>query len=128
MPAANARVKNRYPIYVTLLHNINILRATLNGSGWKGQKVGVAKRNMIIPQIEWAEEDDDRTKAYFMIPHNCPVCGKPVLTDNLHHTETCCSRECSLKKAHQNASLYWCCSLRYFSQKCYLKPFFRLLH
>lgn len=57
------------------LHNVNILRATLNGNGWKGQKVGVAKRNMIIPQIEWAEEDDDRTKMYFTTPNYCPVCG-----------------------------------------------------
>ena len=75
------------------LHNINILRATLNGSGWKGQKVGVAKRNMIIPQIEWAEEDDDRTKAYFMIPHNCPVCGgeTKVRDDFLWCTNPSCS-------------------------------------
>ena len=75
------------------LHNINILRATLNGSGWKGQKVGVAKRNMIIPQIEWAEEDDDRTKAYFMIPHNCPVCGgeTKVRDDFLWCTNPTCS-------------------------------------
>ena len=75
------------------LHNINILRATLNGSGWKGQKVGIAKRNMIIPQIEWAEEDDDRTKAYFMIPHNCPVCGgeTKVRDDFLWCTNPSCS-------------------------------------
>lgn len=75
------------------LHNINILRATLNGSGWKGQKVGVAKRNMIIPQIEWAEEDDDRTKAYFMIPHSCPVCGGEtrVRDDFLWCTNPTCS-------------------------------------
>ena len=57
------------------LHNFSVLQETLNGYGWKGQKIGVVKRNMIIPQIDWAEEDDDRTKEYFSIPCYCPICG-----------------------------------------------------
>lgn len=39
------------------LHNVDIMGQTLHGCGWKGQKVLVSKRNMIIPQIEWAEAD-----------------------------------------------------------------------
>ena len=75
------------------LHNISILKATLNGLGWKGQKVGVAKRNMIIPQIEWAEEDDERTKDYFMVPAVCPVCGgdAKVKDDFLYCVNPTCS-------------------------------------
>ena len=57
------------------LHNFSVLQETLNGYGWKGQKIGVVKRNMIIPQIDWAEEDDDKTKEYFSIPYCCPICG-----------------------------------------------------
>jgi len=57
------------------LHNFSVLQETLNGYGWKGQKIGVVKRNMIIPQIDWAEEDDNRTKEYFTIPYYCPICG-----------------------------------------------------
>lgn len=75
------------------LHNISILKATLNSLGWKGQKVGVAKRNMIIPQIEWAEEDDERTKDYFTIPCVCPVCGGDVRVkdDFLYCVNSACS-------------------------------------
>ena len=57
------------------LHNFSVLQETLNGYGWKGQKIGVVKRNMIIPQIDWAEEDDDKTKEYFSILYCCPICG-----------------------------------------------------
>ena len=62
------------------LHNISIAHDTLGGAhfGWKGQKVWVYKANMIIPQISKAEEDDERTKGYFTLPHICPVCGGEV--------------------------------------------------
>ena len=39
------------------LSNISILKETL-GRPYKGQKVWVSKRNMIIPKIERAEKDD----------------------------------------------------------------------
>ena len=42
------------------LHNISVMEETLHGPGWKGQKLEVSKRNMIIPQIEWAETDGDK--------------------------------------------------------------------
>ena len=62
------------------LHNISVAHDTLGGAhfGWKGQKVWVYKANMIIPQISKAEEDDEKTKEYFRLPHICPVCGGEV--------------------------------------------------
>lgn len=62
------------------LHNISVAHDILGGAhfGWKGQKVWVYKANMIIPQISKAEEDDERTKGYFTLPHICPVCGGEV--------------------------------------------------
>ena len=39
------------------LHNISIMEETLHGKGWKGQRVKVAKMNMIIPQITSAEDE-----------------------------------------------------------------------
>ena len=64
------------------LHNISVAHDTLGGAhfGWKGQKVWVYKANMIIPQISKAEEDDEKTKEYFRLPHICPVCGGEVET------------------------------------------------
>ena len=64
------------------IHNITVAHETLGGVcfGWKGQKVWVYKANMIIPQISKAEEDDERTKAYFTLPYVCPVCGGEVET------------------------------------------------
>ena len=62
------------------LHNISIAHKILGGYafGWKGQKVWVSKRNMIIPQVEKAEEDNDLTKYYFNLPSVCPICGGNV--------------------------------------------------
>ena len=62
------------------LHNLSILKDTLHGRGWQGQKIEVFKANMIIPQIASAEEDDERTKYYFMKPSLCPICNNPTRT------------------------------------------------
>ncbi len=61
------------------LHNISVLEETLHGSGWKGQKIKVFKANQIIPQISWAEEDDEYTKYYISHPMVCPICNKPTI-------------------------------------------------
>ena len=64
------------------LHNVNIMQETLhklNVCGWNGQKIQVFKANQIIPQISWAEEDQDGlTKSYIDFPHVCPICGGEV--------------------------------------------------
>lgn len=61
------------------LHNISVLEETLHGSGWKGQKIKVFKANQIIPQISWAEEDNEYTKYYISHPMVCPICNKPTI-------------------------------------------------
>ncbi len=63
------------------LHNVNIMQETLhklNVCGWNGQKIQVFKANQIIPQIGWAEEDNNLTKSYIDFPHICPICGGEV--------------------------------------------------
>ena len=42
------------------LHNVSVMGELLDGTGWKGQKIWVTKRNMIIPQIEKAERDNSK--------------------------------------------------------------------
>lgn len=65
------------------LHNMSILKETLHGSGWKGQQIKVFKANQIIPQISWAEDDDEYTKEYIDYPHICPICkGKTSIHNN----------------------------------------------
>ena len=65
------------------LHNMSILKETLHGSGWKGQQIKVFKANQIIPQISWAEGDDEYTKEYIDYPHICPICkGKTSIHNN----------------------------------------------
>lgn len=61
------------------LHNISVLEETLHGSGWQGQKIKVFKANQIIPQISWAEEDNEYTKYYISHPMVCPICNKPTI-------------------------------------------------
>ena len=41
------------------LHNINIMYDTLH-TPFKGQKIYVSKRNMIIPKIERAKDENDQ--------------------------------------------------------------------
>ena len=60
------------------LHNVSIKNETLHGHGWIGQHIKVIKANQIIPQINWAEEDDDTTKNYIKQPLICPICGEPL--------------------------------------------------
>ena len=39
------------------LHNVSVMEEILHGTGWKGQRINVAKMNMIIPQIISAEDE-----------------------------------------------------------------------
>lgn len=79
------------------LHNVSIMKETLGHQPWVGQKISVYKANMIIPQIEWAEEDDERTKDYIPYPTVCPVCGEPakmILSDNGVLNMICTNSNC----------------------------------
>ena len=84
------------------LHNVDVLFETLHCWGWKGQKVKVVKRNMIIPQIDWAEENEDIphiSKSYFYYPKTCPICGEPtkIQVESNTHNLCCINSSCSGK-------------------------------
>lgn len=80
------------------LHNISIMKQIL-GNPWIGQHVGVFKANLIIPQIRWAEEDDEYTKNYIDIPRTCPICGQPtkIVKDNNSEVLVCTNDNCKGK-------------------------------
>jgi DNA ligase (NAD+) len=59
------------------LHNLNIMEDTL-GYPYRGEKVYVAKINMIIPQIVRAEKRVSLDDFHFGYPKECPVCGQPT--------------------------------------------------
>lgn len=64
------------------LHNINIMNQLLGMYPHKGQKIWVAKMNMIIPQIMRANPsfysipEIDDTDRLLMPPKKCPCCGE----------------------------------------------------
>lgn len=80
------------------LHNISVMKEIM-GRPWIGQHVGVIKSNLIIPQIRWAEEDDEYTKIYINIPHMCPICGQPtkIVKDNNSEVLVCTNDNCKGK-------------------------------
>lgn len=80
------------------LHNISVMKEIM-GRPWIGQHVGVIKSNLIIPQIRWAEEDDEYTKIYIDIPYMCPICGQPtkIVKDNNSEVLVCTNDNCKGK-------------------------------
>ena len=62
------------------LHNISVMRETLNGGSFVGQKIEVFKSNAIIPQIVSgsAEYVVPKGAKLIHIPKTCPICGDPV--------------------------------------------------
>lgn len=77
------------------LHNISVMKQIL-GNPWVGQHIGVFKANLIIPQIRWAEEDNEYIKNYIDIPHTCPICGQPtrITKDNDSEVLYCSNESC----------------------------------
>lgn len=80
------------------LHNISVMKEIM-GRPWVGQHVGVIKSNLIIPQIRWAEQDNEYTKIYIDIPHICPICGQPtkIVKDNSSEILVCTNDNCKGK-------------------------------
>lgn len=80
------------------LHNISIMKEIM-GKPWVGQHIGVFKANLIIPQIRWAEQDNEYTKNYIDIPHICPICGQPtkIVKDNNSEVLVCTNDNCNGK-------------------------------
>ena len=82
------------------LHNVSVMKSTLGRKPWVGQHIDVFKANMIIPQIENAEKDDETTKYYIEYPEICPVCGgrtEMVLSDNGVINMICTNPNCEGK-------------------------------
>lgn len=80
------------------LHNISVMKEIM-GRSWKGQHIGVFKANLIIPQIRWAEEDNEYKKTYIHIPDKCPICGQPtkIVKDNNSEVLVCTNDNCNGK-------------------------------
>ena len=80
------------------LHNISVMKEIMSRP-WVGQHVGVIKSNLIIPQIRWAEQDNEYTKIYIDIPHICPICGQPtkIVKDNNSEILICTNDNCKGK-------------------------------
>lgn len=77
------------------LHNLSVMK-NIMGNPWIGQKIGVYKSNLIIPQIRWAEEDNYEKKNYTPIPITCPICGQPtkIVKDNNSEVLMCTNEDC----------------------------------
>lgn len=80
------------------LHNITVM-VKLMGGAWKGQKLGVYKSNLIIPQVRWAEEIRPNDAEMINIPSICPVCGSPtkIIKDNDSEVLICTNDDCKGK-------------------------------
>lgn len=56
------------------LHNISVLLDVVGSRPYKGQPIKVVKKNMIIPQITWAEKNPEVVN-FIEPPLSCPSCG-----------------------------------------------------
>lgn len=80
------------------IHNISIMKSL--GIVSKYQEIGVYKANMIIPQIEYAEDMDCVTvEESIKIPDICPICGSKaeVIKDNDTEILICTNPDCKGK-------------------------------
>lgn len=76
-----------------------MLKETLNGYGWEGQRLQIFKANSIIPQVASAEEENEFTKKYFHYPEHCPICGEKTVIHKDNNSEVlfCDNPNCSGK-------------------------------
>ncbi len=87
------------------LHNVSVMNEIL-GRSWKGQKIGVCKANLIIPQVKWAEQfkvdnfdDPILDVSYINIPDKCPICNQPtkIIKENDSEVLYCTNDGCKGK-------------------------------
>ena len=80
------------------LHNISVMKEIMD-KPWIGQHIGVFKANLIIPQIRWAEQDNDSKKTYLHIPDKCPICNHStkIVKDNDSEVLYCTNENCKGK-------------------------------
>lgn len=77
------------------LHNISVMKQIL-GNPWIGQHIGVFKANLIIPQIRWAEQNNEYKKTHIHVPDKCPICGNltNIIKDNDSEVLYCTNENC----------------------------------
>lgn len=77
------------------LHNISVMKQIL-GNPWIGQHIGVFKANLIIPQIRWAEQNNEYKKTHIHVPDKCPICGHltNIIKDNDSEILYCINENC----------------------------------
>lgn len=68
------------------LHNISVMNEIMRDP-WKGQKIGVYKANLIIPQVRWAEYNHPQNTEFIPIPEICPICGEKTEVIKENNTE-----------------------------------------
>lgn len=80
------------------LHNITVMTEIMGGA-WNGQKIGVYKANLIIPQVRWAEEVRPNDAEMINIPSICPICGSAtkIVKDNDSEVLICINDDCKGK-------------------------------
>ena len=76
------------------LHNISVMKSL--GIKAKGQTVYVLKSNMIIPQIDSADDIDIKEN---LIPKTCPICNQPtqIIKENDSEVLICTNPNCKGK-------------------------------
>ena len=80
------------------LHNVSVMKNILGNKPWIGQKIGVYKSNMIIPQLDWAEQFNENIKDFniLTIPNRCPICNgyTEIIKDNESEVLICTNPDC----------------------------------
>lgn len=83
------------------LHNVSVLKSILGEKPWVGQKIGVYKSNMIIPQLDYGEAFNENIDIsnILTIPTTCPICGEPtkIVKDNESEVLMCMNDSCAGK-------------------------------
>ena len=58
------------------LHNFSVMTDIIGTHPYKGQKIKVVKMNMIIPQLTWADKNEENINWDNLIKlTSCPICG-----------------------------------------------------
>ena len=81
------------------IHNVTVMRDTL-GTPYINQKIGVCKKNMIIPYVSWGEKlPEEYAASYYLIPNKCPICGgkTEIHKDNDSEVLVCANPDCAGK-------------------------------
>ena len=87
------------------LHNLSIMKEQLY-IPYKGEKIWIAKMNMIIPQVvrkEWVANDYDPMINILDVPKVCPICGEltSIHKDNNSEVLFCDNPKCKGKIINQ---------------------------